>query len=101
MTFWARKVLGTSRNGPQFRPMQSSLSLGSCFNYFSMTFWLLFCLFVVVVISEKAGKSSSAESHASNGPRVPVGEVSHKCNDNHVIEDWSLRTLKTKVTLPP
>ena len=55
---------------------------------------LSFCLFVDVVISEKAGKSSSAESHSSNEPHVPVSEVSHKCNDNHVIENWSLRILK-------
>ena len=53
-----------------------------------------FGLFVDVVISEKAGKSSSAESHSSNEPHVPVSEVSHKCNDNHVIENWSLRILK-------
>ena len=51
-------------------------------------------MFVDVIISEKAGKSSSAESYASNEPHVPVSEVSHKCDDNHVIENWSLRILK-------
>lgn len=43
--------------------------------------------------SEKAGKSSSAESHSSNEPHVPVSEVAEDMNDSADVAHASLSSV--------